>query len=124
MIQRKAMLVDITLCAGCNACQEACKGQNELPGGEEKALSATAYTALEIHDSDVAVTGMEGSSGIHYVPSLMEASITLSIITLGFIAFSLAAKHLPVFGREQPEGEAVPASWADELELATQTVIR
>jgi len=58
MIQRKAMLVDITLCAGCNACQEACKAQNKLPGGEEKALSATAYTALEVHSNDVAVRRM------------------------------------------------------------------
>lgn len=49
MIPRKAMLIDITLCAGCNACQEACKSQNKLPEGEERFLSATAYTALEDH---------------------------------------------------------------------------
>lgn len=47
MIKRKAMLIDITLCAGCNACQEACKAQNQLPASEEKTLSATAYTALQ-----------------------------------------------------------------------------
>jgi formate dehydrogenase iron-sulfur subunit len=49
MIPRKAMLVDITLCAGCNACQEACKSENGLPEGEESSLTATAYTALEVH---------------------------------------------------------------------------
>jgi formate dehydrogenase iron-sulfur subunit len=43
------MLVDITLCAGCNACQEACKTQNKLPEGKEDSLSPTAYTALEVH---------------------------------------------------------------------------
>jgi len=46
MITKKALLIDITLCVGCNTCQEACKKQNQLPGGEEKKLSATAYTAL------------------------------------------------------------------------------
>ncbi len=50
MTQRKAMLIDITLCVGCNSCQEACKKANGLPEGEEKKLSATAYTALEEHD--------------------------------------------------------------------------
>ncbi len=50
MTTRKAMLIDITLCVGCNACQEACKKANGLPEGEEKRLSATAYTALEEHD--------------------------------------------------------------------------
>jgi formate dehydrogenase iron-sulfur subunit len=50
MIKKKAMLIDITLCIGCNSCQEACKKANGLPEGEEKKLSATAYTALEEHD--------------------------------------------------------------------------
>jgi formate dehydrogenase iron-sulfur subunit len=50
MTKRKAMLIDITLCVGCNSCQEACKKANGLPEGEEKKLSATAYTALEEHD--------------------------------------------------------------------------
>jgi formate dehydrogenase iron-sulfur subunit len=47
MISRKAMLVDISLCVGCNACQDACKVQNKLPEGKETSLSASAYTALE-----------------------------------------------------------------------------
>lgn len=46
MLTKKAMLIDLTLCVGCNACQEACKKQNGLAEGEEKSLSATAYTAL------------------------------------------------------------------------------
>ena len=46
MITKKAILFDITLCVGCNTCQETCKKQNHLPEGEEKNLSATAYTAL------------------------------------------------------------------------------
>jgi formate dehydrogenase iron-sulfur subunit len=50
MLKKKALLIDLTLCIGCNACQEACKKENHLPEGEEKKLSATAYTALEEHD--------------------------------------------------------------------------
>lgn len=44
--QKKAMLIDLTLCIGCNACQGACKEENRLPPEEEKYLSLTAYTAL------------------------------------------------------------------------------
>ncbi|HEY6950990.1 MAG TPA: 4Fe-4S dicluster domain-containing protein, partial [Bacteroidota bacterium] len=50
MNKRKAMLIDLTLCVGCNSCQAACKQANRLPDNEEKKLSATAYTALEEHD--------------------------------------------------------------------------
>jgi formate dehydrogenase iron-sulfur subunit len=50
MIPRKAMLIDITQCAGCNACQDACKAENKLKEGAETTLSATAYTALEDHN--------------------------------------------------------------------------
>jgi formate dehydrogenase iron-sulfur subunit len=50
MITKKALLIDITACIGCNSCQEACKKENGLPEGEEKNLSATAYTALNEYD--------------------------------------------------------------------------
>ena len=46
MAQKKALLIDITLCIGCNACQDGCKAENKLAPGEEKRLSPTAYTAL------------------------------------------------------------------------------
>ena len=50
MKTRKALLIDLTLCVGCNACQDACKAENSLPGDAEETLSATSYTALEEHD--------------------------------------------------------------------------
>ena len=46
MTKKKAMLIDVTLCVGCNVCQEACKTENQLTAGEEKQLSPSAYTAL------------------------------------------------------------------------------
>ena len=50
MVKKKALLIDITMCVGCNACQEGCKTENGLPAGEEKRLSLTAYTALSEYD--------------------------------------------------------------------------
>ncbi len=47
MTQTKALLIDISMCIGCNACQDGCKAANKLPEGEEKRLSPTAFTALE-----------------------------------------------------------------------------
>ena len=46
MAQTKALLIDISMCIGCNACQDGCKAANHLPPGEEKRLSPTAFTAL------------------------------------------------------------------------------
>lgn len=50
MLKKKALLIDTTLCIGCNACQAACKETNHLPDNEEKTLSPTAYTALDEYD--------------------------------------------------------------------------
>jgi Ni/Fe-hydrogenase subunit HybB-like protein len=46
---------------------------------------------------NVAITGFERSNGTPYFPSWNEISITLFLVTVGFIAFGMAAKYLPVF---------------------------
>lgn len=46
-MKRKALLIDITKCVGCQQCAIACKQQNNLPDIEEKKLSSTAYTVVE-----------------------------------------------------------------------------
>ncbi len=52
---------------------------------------------------NVAITAFESATGGHYVPSFAEVGITLFIVALGFGAFTLAAKHLPVYPDEEKE---------------------
>ena len=45
---------------------------------------------------NVSITGLEGAQGGHYVPAIPEVVITLMLVAVGFAAFGLAVKHLPV----------------------------
>ena len=47
MGRSKAILVDITKCIGCKACEQACKVTHRLPERSETRLSTTAYTVVE-----------------------------------------------------------------------------
>jgi c(7)-type cytochrome triheme protein len=46
---------------------------------------------------NVSITGMERSSGGIYIPAFTEVAVTLSVVGVGFLAFALAVKYLPVF---------------------------
>ena len=46
---------------------------------------------------NVSITGLDRYQGGHYIPAVPELLITLMLIALGFTAFNLAAKHLPVY---------------------------
>lgn len=52
---------------------------------------------------NVSLTGMEASSGTHYIPKWTEVAVTLSIVAAGFAIFRLAAKYLPIFVEEHEE---------------------
>jgi c(7)-type cytochrome triheme protein len=54
---------------------------------------------------NVAITGMERSSGTTYLPKLTEVAVTLSIVGAGFLLFALAAKYLPIFEHRTVEAE-------------------
>ena len=54
---------------------------------------------------NVAITGMQASSGTYYFPKWTEFAITLSLVASAFALFWLAVKYLPIF----PAGEVVPA---------------
>jgi len=51
---------------------------------------------------NVAVAGMEASSGTYYFPKWTELSITLTLVASAFALFALAVKYLPVFPVTSP----------------------
>ncbi len=54
---------------------------------------------------NVSITGIARSSGVSYIPSWMEFTITAAIVAVGFILFGVAVKHLDVFPAE-PQSKA------------------
>jgi c(7)-type cytochrome triheme protein len=50
---------------------------------------------------NVGITGVDRSSGVSYFPSFTEVSVTLMIVAIGFVIFSLAVKYLRVFEHEE-----------------------
>jgi Ni/Fe-hydrogenase subunit HybB-like protein len=70
---------------------------------------------------NVSLTGLEAYAGLRYFPSWQEISVTLGIVTVGFIAFARAARHLPVFTHAEPEiGEALQRRLAEDLRLVSE----
>jgi formate dehydrogenase iron-sulfur subunit len=49
MEKTRAILVDITKCVGCRACEQACKQVHGFPPDSETKLSPTALTVIEEH---------------------------------------------------------------------------
>jgi Ni/Fe-hydrogenase subunit HybB-like protein len=56
---------------------------------------------------NVAITSVERSAGVNYFPSVIEISITLMIVALGFAIFRLAVKYLPIFPEHHEEEHKV-----------------
>ncbi len=52
---------------------------------------------------NVSITGFEGSTGMRYFPKWSELAVTGMIIAIGFAAFGLAVKYLPIFPKEESE---------------------
>lgn len=57
---------------------------------------------------NVAVTGMEASAGVRYIPKWTEVAVTLSIVVAGVWLFALATRHLHIFEEEPPEAVRPP----------------
>jgi Ni/Fe-hydrogenase subunit HybB-like protein len=57
---------------------------------------------------NVSITGMEGSTGVRYFPKWSELAVTGMIIGIGFAAFGLAVKYLPIFPKEEVALEKSP----------------
>ena len=61
-------------------------------------ISATMVVlGFIINRMNIAITAMENWSRASYFPSFTEFSITMMIVTVGFIAFYYIAKYFPVF---------------------------
>lgn len=56
-----------------------------------------AVLGFILYRLNVSLTGMERSSGVHYVPSWQELVVTVGMVVLGFGIFALAVKYLPIF---------------------------
>jgi formate dehydrogenase iron-sulfur subunit len=50
MSAKKALLIDITKCIGCQTCSSACKEAHGIPGDPEPHLSATAFNTVREQD--------------------------------------------------------------------------
>jgi len=83
------------------------KKVRETPGGLYLA-AVTTLLGFVTNRLNVAVTGMEASAGVRYLPKWTEVAVTAAIVGAGFAIFGLAAKYLPVFPEEHA-AEAAPA---------------
>ncbi len=83
--------------------------------------SVLLVVGFVLNRMNVGISGMEAWAGKSYFPSWMEISITLSIVVVGFIAFALAAKYLPLFSHEhEPEAQVPARHWVEELKAVSQ----
>jgi len=71
--------------------------------------AAFAVLGFIMHRLDVSVTGLERASGTHYAPTWMEVMVSVGLVAIGFAAFALAVRFLPVFPMPA-HAPAVPAS--------------
>ena len=69
-----------------------------------------AVLGFVMHRLNVSVTGLERASGTHYVPSWMELTVSIGLVAIGFAAFALAVRYLPIF----PEHRAAQVLAEDE----------
>jgi len=58
---------------------------------------------------NVSVTALERSSGVHYFPSWMEVTVSVTLVAIGFAVFAMAVRQLPIFPQHEDDGEPVAA---------------
>src|SRR5271157_580035 len=59
-------------------------------------VAVLVITGFLLNRLNVSITGLETSSGVHYFPRWTEVAVTLSIVGVGFLLFSLAVRYLNV----------------------------
>ncbi len=64
---------------------------------------------------NVSITGITASSGVNYIPSWMEISVSLAIVGMTIFLFALAVRYLPVFGKPLVEVNKNKRIGADKI---------
>jgi Ni/Fe-hydrogenase subunit HybB-like protein len=103
--ERNLFLLEIALALVLPIIMLSFKKIRETPGGLYLA-AVTTLLGFVTNRLNVAVTGMEASAGVRYIPKWTEVAVTAAIVGAGFAIFGLAAKYLPIFPEEhatQPE---------------------
>ena len=114
--ERNLFLLEIALALVLPVVLLAIKKVRESAGGLYLA-SVITLLGFVTNRLNVAVTGMEASSGVRYVPKWTEIAITGAMVAAGFAIFGLAAKYLPIFPEEhaEPKAATAPASLAEPV---------
>jgi Ni/Fe-hydrogenase subunit HybB-like protein len=73
--------------------------------------AACTVLGFVLYRLNVSITAMEAGTGVRYVPSWMEISVTMMIVAIGFVAFGLAAKHLPIFESHTAPSKRLRRLW-------------
>jgi len=81
-------------------------------------LVITGFLLNRLNDS---ITGLEASSGVHYFPRWTEVAVTLSIVGVGFLLFSLAVRYLNVMEPSTGHGARDTGDGIRQPELVTRT---
>ena len=68
------------------------------------AAGLLAVLGFVMYRLNVSVTGMEAAAGTRYVPSWMEVSVSVGLVAVGFAAFAIAVRFLPIFPEETSTG--------------------
>jgi len=59
--------------------------------------AALAVLGFVMYRLNVSITGFERASHTHYVPSWQELTVSVGLVSIGFAAFGLAVRWLPIF---------------------------
>jgi Ni/Fe-hydrogenase subunit HybB-like protein len=70
-----------------------------------------AVLGFVLNRLNVSITGMERAAGVAYFPSWAEVAITAALVAVGFAAFGLATKYLPVFSQGHDRRHIEMPAW-------------
>lgn len=66
---------------------------------------------LVLNRMNVGITGMQRSAAVTYIPSFLEASISVAFVAGGLAVFGFVARHFPVFSAHTADGREAPTAW-------------